>query len=39
MKKIFLIFMIGMTLLLTGCGKVNEEKLKDKFINNIKNSS
>ena len=37
MKKIFLIFMIGMTLLLTGCGKVNEEKLKDKFINNIKN--
>lgn len=36
MKKIFLSLILVMVLLLTGCGSVSKEKLRDDFINDIK---
>ena len=36
MKKIFLGLIMIMVLLLTGCGGVNEEKLKSNFTKNVK---
>ncbi len=36
MKKIFLSLIMIMALFLTGCGSVSKEKLRDNFINNIK---
>ncbi len=37
MKKYFLIILIGIGILMTGCGKINKEKLATKFIDEVEN--